>query len=290
MNALHALILYQELKQNPSARDVKRMIFFSGKAAPGYKAAKDIIRFIYCLSRKIFNDPHIRDMLRIVFIPNYNVSVAEKIIPAADLSEQISTAGMEASGTGNMKLTINGALTICTDDGANVEMREHIGDAYWPFKFGKSASEIESTQKNKSYNPDKIYSENPRIAKALEALRDRSLAENEAEHETLCDIYTSLLEGAPHSSPDKYFVLADLEEYYNTQKKVEALYKDPHQWAQYALFNISGMGSFSSDVSIKNYAEEIWHLTQMPLAKEELDKLRHEYSELDRCRILPPSK
>ena len=289
MNALHALILYQELKANPTATDVKRMIFFAGKAAPGYKEAKDVIRFIYCLSRKVFSDPQIRDMLRIVFVPNYNVSVAEKIIPAADLSQQISTAGMEASGTGNMKLAINGALTLCTDDGANQEMRQNIGDPYWPFKFGKNAEQIEQMKKNKSYNPDKIASENPKIAKALEALKDRSLVENEAEHDTLCAIHGSLLESTALRPADKYFVLADLEEYYLTQKKVEALYKDPYQWATVAIHNIAGMGVFSSDRSIQNYAQEIWQLEPMPLAKEELEKIRHEYSELDRCRILPPS-
>ena len=286
MNALHTLILYQELKENPHARKIKRMVIFSGKAAPGYKAAKDIIRLIYCLSRKIFNDPVVRDLLRIVFIPNYNVSNAEKIIPAADLSEQISTAGMEASGTGNMKLTINGALTIGTDDGANVEMREAITDPYWPFKFGKTATENDHLQKNKLYNPDQIVSQNPRIAKALEALRDHSLAENETEHATLNQIYLSLLEGSFENQADKYFVLNDLEDYYQTQKKVENLYASPHLWAEYCLKNISGMGNFSSDVSIENYAKHIWDIQPLELSKDHLLKIRNEYSELDRCRIL----
>ncbi|MEI8300937.1 MAG: glycogen/starch/alpha-glucan family phosphorylase, partial [Chlamydiota bacterium] len=161
MNALHALILYQEIKANPSSRKVKRMIFFAGKAAPGYKVAKDIIRFIYCLSRTIVNDPQVNQLLRIIFVPNYNVSVAEKMIPAADLSEQISTAGMEASGTGNMKLAMNGALTIGTEDGANVEMRQSVTDAWWPFSFGKSSAENHKLQQERSYSPIGLIEKNP---------------------------------------------------------------------------------------------------------------------------------
>lgn len=287
MNALHALILYQEIKANPQARKVKRMIFFAGKAAPGYTAAKDIIRFIYCLSRKIFSDPDVRNHLRIVFIPNYNVSNAEKIIPGSDLSVQISTAGMEASGTGNMKLTMNGSLTIGTEDGANIEMRKSVTDQWWPFGFGKSAEENMKMRQEKSYNPEQLAKSNPILFNAVEALKNHSLVENEAEHETLCNLYASLIEGSPWSPPDKYFVLNDLEDYYLTQKKVEALYSTPLKWAEYALHNIAGMGPFSADVSIKNYAQNIWNLTTVPPSKEELHAIRQEYSELDRCRILP---
>jgi starch phosphorylase len=287
MNALHALILYQELKENPEARKVKRMIFFAGKAAPGYVAAKDIIRFIYCLSRKIFSDKEVNQHLRIVFIPNYNVSNAEKIIPAADLSEQISTAGMEASGTGNMKLSMNGALTIGTEDGANVEMRKSVTDAWWPFAFGQHAEENTKMRQEKSYHPEKVYSTNPRLFKALEALRNRSLIDNEAEHETLCGLYSSLIEGSPWNPADKYFVINDLEDYYFAQKKVEELYSTPLKWAEYAIHNIAGMGPFSADVSIQNYAKTIWGLTPVAPSKDELSKIRKEYSELDRCRILP---
>lgn len=287
MNALHALILYQELKANPSSRRVKRMIFFGGKAAPGYKAAKDIIRFIYCLSRKIFNDPTVSSVLRVVFIPNYNVSNAEKIIPAADLSVQISTAGMEASGTGNMKLAINGALTIGTEDGANVEMRESVTDIWWPFSFGATAQENQKMRVERSYYPDKVAHANPTILKALEALRDRSLIENEAEHETLCSLYASLMEGSPWTPPDKYFVLNDLQAYYDTQKKVEEFYSNPLRWAEYVLHNIAGMGPFSADNSIRTYAKNLWQLTPLPVAQSELDLIRQEYKALDRCRILP---
>jgi len=287
MNALHALILYQELKANPHARKVKRMIFFGGKAAPGYKAAKDIIRFIYCLSRTIFNDPSVSTTLRIVFIPNYNVSNAERIIPAADLSEQISTAGMEASGTGNMKLAINGALTIGTEDGANVEMQESVTSAWWPFSFGAHSDENYKMRKERSYYPDKIAHNNPMILQAVEALRDRSLIENEAEHETLCGLYASLIEGTPWAPPDQYFVIHDLQAYYDTQKKVEELYIQPLKWAEYALHNIAAMGPFSGDEAIKNYAKNLWSLTPLPIAEKELEMIRQEYRALDRCRILP---
>lgn len=288
MNALHALILYQEIKANPSSRKIKRMIFFAGKAAPGYKVAKDIIRFIYCLSRTIMNDPQVNQMLRIIFIPNYNVSIAEKIIPAADLSEQISTAGMEASGTGNMKLTINGALTIGTEDGANVEMRQSVTDAWWPFSFGKSSSENQKLQQDRSYSPISLIEKNPILEKAMEALRNRSLVENDAEHETLCSLYASLVEGSSWGGPpDRYFVLNDLLDLYATQKKVEELYSEPLKWAEYALHNIAGMSPFSADVSIKNYVEKIWGLDVVPPDPAQLAKIRQEYSELDRCRILP---
>lgn len=287
MNALHTLILYHELKENPDCRRIKRMVFFAGKAAPGYQAAKNILRLIYCLSRKIFGEPKVRDKLRVVFIPNYNVTNAEKIIPAADLSQQISTAGMEASGTGNMKLAMNGALTICTEDGANVEMRKSVTDTWWPFSFGKTSHELDMMSKTKSYNPEKIAIENPKINKALEALRDRSLVENEAEHDTLCEIYKSLMEGSKESRADEYFVLGDLESYYQTQLKVEALYSQPMAWAEFCMHNIAGMGPFSADISIQNYSSKVWHIEPTPPSKQDLDHIREEYSELDRCRILP---
>lgn len=290
MNALHALILYQEIRDNKDNDRIKRMIFFGGKAAPGYEMAKDIIRFIYCLSRKIFADDRVKDKLRVIFIPNYNVSNAEKIIPAADLSEQISTAGMEASGTGNMKLAINGALTIGTDDGANVEMRQSVTDAWWPFLFGQNASENMKLRSEGHYDPCKIVAENERIKKAMESLRDGSLTENEAEHETLLRIYRAIMEGTSYAPADKYFVLNDLQSYYDTHKKVEELYKNPSKWAEFALHNMAGMGPFSSDESIRNYAKEIWGLESCPPSIEELTRIRDEYSELDRCRILPNHK
>ncbi|GAB4187485.1 MAG: glycogen/starch/alpha-glucan phosphorylase [Simkaniaceae bacterium] len=286
MNALHALILYQEYKNNPPQDPVKRLIIFGGKAAPGYEMAKHIIRFIYCLSRKINNDPDLDHILKIVFIENYNVSKAEVIIPATDLSQQISCAGLEASGTGNMKLAMNGALTIGTDDGANIEMRESIGDQWWPFLFGAGAEENIRLRKEHAYDSAKLLRENPKIQNAIESLRDGSLVENEAEHNALTAITNSLLEAPYGHIPDRFFVLRDLESYYQTQKKAEQIFRDPHKWAEFAIHNMAGMHCFSTDGSINEYAENIWEIKPCPPLKEELDKVRQEYHEHDRCRII----
>lgn len=283
MKALHLLMLYHEIKNNPESHRIKRLAVFGGKAAPGYHLAKCIIRLIYCLSRKINNDPVVGKKVKVVYIENYNVSKAEVIIPGTDLSEQISTAGMEASGTGNMKFSINGALTIATDDGANVEMREKVTDAWWPFMFGASSNENLEMWRKHDYNPLEIASNHPELEQILNSLKDGSLVENDAEHEALMTVYRSLLEG---THPDHFFVLKDLYPYYETQKKVEALYQDPNKWAEYALHNMAGMGSFSADVSIENYAKNIWDLKRCPPDPDSLKEVRREYSEHDRCRVV----
>ena len=286
MNALHAIMLYFELKANPNSRTVKRQILFAGKAAPGYEIAKNIIRLIYCLARKVNNDVDVKDKLRVIFIENYNVSKAEMIIPAADLSEQISTAGMEASGTGNMKLSINGALTIGTEDGANVEMHAEVTDKWWPFGFGRSSLENQKVwQSSESYNPWDIYLNNAQIHQAVDVLKDKTLAETEEEHHALSSLYHALLEPGYSSISDKYFVLRDLESLYQTQKKVEELYQKPLVWAEFALNNIAAMGPFSTDQSIHNYASLIWGLKQCPVEDKELEKVRKDYSDHDKCRI-----
>ena len=286
MNALHVLMIYHDLLDDPNSRSIKRMVLFGGKAAPGYDVAKNIIRFIYCLSRKINADAATNQKLKLLFVENYNVSNAEMLIPAADLSEQISTAGMEASGTGNMKLSINGALTIGTEDGANVEMHQEATDAWWPFSFGASSEENAKILSERSYKPIDIITHNPKIARALEALRDRSLVENDAEHEALSSLYHLLTEGPLEGIADRYFVLKDLEPYYETQKEVETLFQDKSKWAEYALHNIAAMGKFSTDESIENYANLIWDLKRCPPNPDELARVRAEYSEHDKCRIL----
>jgi glycogen phosphorylase len=287
MNALHTLMVYKELLANFEARKIKRMVIFSGKAAPGYALAKDIIVFIFCLARKINADPSVSKKLRVVFVENYNVSRAELIIPAADLSQQISTAGMEASGTGNMKLSMNGALTLCTEDGANIELHKQITDAWWPFSFGNSATQNAQMRANNSYNPWNIYINNLGIREAVDHLKDHSLAVTEAEHQSLCAIYHSLLESSYGNVPDRYFVFNDLIAYYQTQKKVEALYENPSKWAEFALHNIAGTGAFSSDEAVKNYANLVWGLEKCPIDPKELSRVRDEYSEHDKCRIFP---
>lgn len=280
MNALHALILMDEIKNNPDSRKAKRMIIFSGKAAPGYVRAKQIILLIFCIARKIQEEPNIKEKLQVAFVENYNVSRAEIIIPAADLSEQISTAGMEASGTGNMKLAINGALTIGTEDGANIEMRKAALDKWWPFSFGRSAEEIAQLKSSNSYNPTDIYIQNPRIKKAIDSLLDGSLIKSNSEHKALKELGNSLINPENGSSADRFFVLEDLQSFYEMQKKVEDLYLDQSKWAQYALHNIAGMEKFSSDQVIYNYASSIWDIERTPIVNEILEKVRKEYSDV----------
>lgn len=285
MAALHMLMLYYDYVDNPNTRQVKRMLIFGGKAAPGYQIAKNIIRFIYCLSRKLERDERVNNTLKILFIENYNVSKAEIIIPAADISEQISTASTEASGTGNMKLSINGALTVGTNDGANIEMKEAIGENWWPFSFGTSAQENLQMARERSYFPQNIVDQYPKIQRAVDSLIDGSLVENDEEAFALNMLYTSLFEGFNGSAHDRYFVLNDLNAYYETHKKVDELYLNPMGWAEYALHNIAGMGRFSTDHSIHNYAKEIWGLEPCPIDQEEVNKIRDEYQKLDQCRI-----
>ena len=285
LNCLHIIMLYNELLEHPDSKRLKRTFIFAGKAAAGYETAKNIIHLIHLLARRINRDPAINGKIKIVFLENYNVSRAEILIPAADLSEQISTAGMEASGTGNMKLSINGALTIGTDDGANIEMKESVGADWWPFTFGCSAQEIAMLQNNGNYHPWDIVSKNQQIRKAVEMLRDRSFAENDKEHQVMYNLYQRLLEGYYGETADRYFVMKDLESYYETQKKVEELYAKPPKWAEYVLHNIAGMWKFSSDRSVKEYADKIWGITPMPLNIDILERVRHEYSEHDKCRI-----
>lgn len=279
MNILHVIMLYLELKENPESHQVKRAVLFGGKAAPGYEMAKNTLQLIFAVARKINKDPIISQKLQVILVENYNVSRAEMIIPAADLSQQISTAGTEASGTGNMKLAINGALTIGTPDGANIEMQEAVGSTWWPFGFGASRHELNSA----SYYPWKHIEAFPEIGKALECLMNRTFSENSEEQAVFSEIYRSLTEG---SMPDLYFVLYDLPAYQTTQKKVEELYLQPEMWAKTAIHNIASMGPFSIDTAVKKYASEIWQIEPCPPSELLLNKVREEYSEHDKCRIL----
>lgn len=285
LNVLHLIMVYQEIQSNPNHQRIKRTVFFGGKAAPSYETAKDIIRLICAVAEKINRDAGIGGLLKVDFIENYNVSRAEVIIPAADISEQISTAGTEASGTGNMKLAMNGALTVGTNDGANIEMREAITDAWWPFTFGLSAEEVANLRKTNGYKPQELCNANPQIARAVNALRDRTFAKNDDEHMTFSDLYHQLMEVHYGGSPDRYYVLKDLESYYNIQKKVEALYADPNRWAEFALHNIAGMGKFSIDRTVKDYCNHVWHISPCQPDAEILERVRHEYELVDQCRI-----
>ena len=284
MNALHTLILYQEMLEQPTSR-VPRTVIFAGKAAAGYLVAKDIIRLIWAIGRKINKDGRLSGRLKVVYIENYGVSKAEIIIPAADLSEQISTAGTEASGTGNMKFAMNGALTLGTEDGANIEMRQAIGDAWWPFSFGASAEQIEQMRASGSYQPRHIYESEPKIRRALDSLQDRSLAINEEEHQAFSGLFQRLVDSGFGTIADSYFILYDLMSYYLVQKKVDELYRQPDKWNETVIHNIAGMGDFSTDNSIKNYCEKVWGLEACPPDPEIEERVRYEYSLVDQCRI-----
>ncbi len=274
LNALHLIMLYQEILENPGAKRTPRMSILGGKSAPGYVRAKQIIQLICAISRTVNQDKRAEGRLRIAYIENYNVSKAEILIPAADLSEQISTAGWEASGTGNMKFSMNGALTIGTDDGANIEMKEAVGDPWWPFKFGRSAKENAETHDYKEWD---LYHGDDGIRSALDALKSNLFAASDEEANAFAQIHQSLLDH------DRFFVLKDLRSYYEAQKRAEELFLDPLRWAETAIHNIAGMGIFSTDHSIHNYAKEIWGIEPCPPDPEILEKVHSEYSEHDRC-------
>ena len=286
MNALHILMTYHDFLDPEIETRQKRTFFIAGKAAPSYTIAKHIICLFHCIARKINHDPAVNRFLKVIFIENYNVSKAQMIIPAADLSEQISTAGYEASGTGNMKFSINGALTIGTRDGANVEMEESVGKKWWPFSFGLSAEEVTELTLSNTYNPWEVYQSNAKIKKVVDALGNGSLSENAEEQQALSFLHHALLEKHHGQSADNFFVLKDLMSYYETQKKVDHFYKDPHLWAEYVIHNISGMYTFSSDTSIKHYAKNIWGINPLPIDKEILEKVKENYLEHDQHHVL----
>jgi starch phosphorylase len=252
LNVLHVVALYQQLKNDKNKENrAPRTVFFAGKAAPGYDAAKRIIRLIHDVAAVVNGDRETRDWLRVVFIPNYSVSAAEVIIPAADLSEQISTAGTEASGTGNMKLSLNGALTIGTLDGANIEILEAVG-AENIFIFGLNEAEV-SAWRARGYDPLEPYRTNPALQSVLSMIATGGFSPGDPlRYRPLVD---SLLYGG-----DRYFVCADFESYRQTQRRVEALFAQPEDWSRKAVLNVARMGRFSSDSTIRGYARDIWRI------------------------------
>ena len=249
--------LYNKLKENPLLDIEPRTFIFGAKAASGYRRAKGIIKLINALAEKINNDPDINGKIKVVFLENYRVSLAEKIFPAADVSEQIPTASKEASGTGNMKFMLNGALTLGTLDGANVEIVEEVGEEN-AFIFGLKANEVEELQKNGGYNPFDVIDNVQGLRKVVEQLADGTYDDN---HKGIFrEIQTSLLYGSDGSRPDVYFLLKDFEEYREAQNRVNNSYKDRRDWARRALKNIANAGKFSSDRTIMEYAKEIWDI------------------------------
>ena len=257
LNALHVITLYRRIKHNPKAVVSPRTVIFSGKSAPGYKQAKLIIKLINAIAETINNDPDMKGKLRAVFLPNYCVSQAEKIHPAADLSEQISTAGMEASGTGNMKMSLNGALTIGTLDGANVEIREEVGEENI-FIFGLTAEEV-TRLRNKGYNPGSYYEKDPELKGVIDMIGSDVFCKNE--QGLFRPIYDSLLNYGVRS--DYYMILADYRSYLAAQHAVEELWNKPLEWTRKSILNTARMGKFSSDRAVLEYAADIWKVAPL---------------------------
>lgn len=253
LNVLHVITLYNWIKDNPKKDIVPRTVLFAGKAAPAYYMAKLVIKLINSVAGVVNYDKDVGDKLKILFLKNYSVSLAEKIIPASDLSEQISTAGFEASGTGNMKLALNGALTIGTMDGANVELREEVGHENI-FIFGLHADEVVKLKKN-GYNPREIYEKNEELKRVIDMITSNYFSRNEP------GIFKPVVDGLLNY--DYYCLFADYKSYIETQEKVSRLYSNQTEWAKKSILNSARMGKFSSDRSIKEYAENIWKVKQM---------------------------
>lgn len=260
MNVLNILMLYNEIKDNPNGSYVPRTFIFGAKAAPGYTRAKLIIKLINSVAKLINNDPLVRKYLSVVFIENYNVSNAEIIIPAANVSEQISTASKEASGTSNMKFMLNGALTIGTLDGANIEIYEEVGDENI-FIFGLTCDEVLSLYQSGTYNPWDIYNTDQEIHRILKQLINGTIEPGTPD--LFRELYESLLNRAGDNLADPYFILKDLRAYHDAQKRIDAAYMNKDQWTKMAIINTASSGKFSSDRTITQYASEIWELEQL---------------------------
>jgi len=257
LNIMHVIWRYQRIKADPDLDMQPRSFIFGAKAAPSYHMAKLIIRLINGVADVVNNDPDVAGRIKVVFPPDYRVTLAEKIIPAADLSEQISTAGMEASGTGNMKLALNGALTIGTLDGANIEIRDAVGHDNI-FIFGLTAEQVEVRRSTGGHKPWKIYRSDPELAEVIDAIHTGVFIDDD-------DAGLHLIWSALMEHGDGYMHLSDFRSYIEAQQRAEALYADRRAWAAAAIRNVSAMGYFSSDRSIRDYSDRIWHLEQVPV-------------------------
>ncbi len=260
LNILHVMYLYNEIKEHPEISFYPRTFIFGAKASAGYIRAKQIIKLINSVAGVVNNDRSINGKLKVVFIEDYRVSNAEIIFAAADVSEQISTASKEASGTGNMKFMLNGAPTLGTMDGANVEIVEEVG-AENAFIFGLSSDEVINYENNGGYNPMDIYNSDADIRRVVNQLVDGTYSQGDKE--MYRDLYNSLLTAQGGSKADTYFILKDFRSYADTQKKVEEAYRDKDRWAKMALLNTASCGKFSSDRTIQEYVDDIWHLDKV---------------------------
>ena len=251
LNVLHVITRYNQILHGLADDVAPRCVIFAGKAASSYYMAKQIIRLIHDVAAMVNNDPRTKDKLKVVFVPNYGVSIAELIMPAADLSEQISTAGTEASGTGNMKFSLNGALTIGTEDGANIEIRDNVG-ADNIFIFGNTTPQVQALRQS-GYDPRAIYQNNAMLNETLNKIDAGFFSPNDRRR--YHDVFNSLVNYGDH-----YMLLADYADYVATQKRVDALYRNPAEWQRKAILNVAGMGPFSSDRTIRDYAIDTWNM------------------------------
>ena len=256
LNLLHILTLYRRILHDPDYDMHPRVFVFAAKAAPGYDLAKTIIHAINAVGSKINSDPRIGGKIKVVFLPNYGITLAERIIPSADISEQISLAGKEASGTGNMKLALNGAVTIGTLDGANVEIQEEVGEENI-FIFGHTVEEVEERQRQ-GYNPFDHYYANDELRHAVDWLGSNHFTPEDPY--ALAPLRRNLLEGG-----DPFLLLADFESYLGTQREIDLAYRDKERWARMAILNTARMGKFSTDRTIREYARDVWHLDSLPV-------------------------
>ena len=261
LNALHIISLFNRIKEDPSIQVTPRTFIFGGKAAPGYFMAKLVIKLINSVAAVVNKDPDVAGRLKVVFFPDFNVKNAQPIYPAADLSEQISTAGKEASGTGNMKFSMNGALTIGTLDGANVEIREEVGADNF-FLFGLTAEEVHKV-KTKGYNPQEYYNSNTGLKKAIDLIASGYFSRGDV------GLFKPLVDSLLHH--DQYLVLADYQSYVECQERVSQAYVDKEKWTKMSILNVARMGKFSSDRSIREYCEDIWKVKPVPVDLHEYE-------------------
>jgi starch phosphorylase len=252
LNVLYILTQYLRLKKDPTLEITPRTFLFGGKAAPGYFMAKLIIKLITSVAEVINNDPEVRHQIKVVFLPDYNVTFGQLVYPAADLSEQISTAGKEASGTGNMKFAMNGALTIGTLDGANIEIRDAVGPENF-FLFGLTAAQVAAT-KAAGYHPHTIYESNPALREVIDSISSGKFSRGDR------NLFLPLIDGLLYNDP--YLLFADYQSYVDRQDRISAAFLDQEQWSKMAIYNVARIGKFSSDRAIREYCKNIWDVTR----------------------------
>jgi starch phosphorylase len=262
LNIMHVMYLYNDLKANPDKDFYPRTFIFGAKASAGYRRAKAIIKLINSVADVVNNDPTIRGRIKVVFIENYRVSNAEIIFAASDVSEQISTASKEASGTGNMKFMLNGAITLGTMDGANVEIVQEVGEENAVI-FGLSADEVINYENNGGYNPKEIYNTDTELRMVMTQMINGYYSPQNTE--LFREIYNSLLEQNGGERADQYFILKDFRSYADAQKRIEEMYRDEKRWAKSAMLNVAKCGKFSSDRTIEEYVQDIWHLEKLTI-------------------------